>query len=214
MAGTGTGEKKANWFKRHKILTGLIALFVIIAATSGASGDKGNSNTTPKQQSTPAQNNQSVQPSKSDDSIKEGTYKVGTDLAAGEYRLIGSGYMQVSTDSTGSIDSIVTNDNFQNNTIVTVAEGQYFKFSGAKAYPIDKAPSVDTSKAGVFRVGKDLPAGEYKLTPEGGSGYVQVSSDSKGAMTSIVSNENFSADTYITVSDGQYLTVKRAHIVK
>ena len=35
--------------------------------------------------------------------------------------------MAILSDASGSIDSIITNDNFTNNKYVTVTEGQYLK---------------------------------------------------------------------------------------
>lgn len=150
-------------------------------------------------------------------STDAGIYKVGTDLAAGEYRLVangGNGYVEVATDSTGTLESIVTNSNFSTNAIVTIRKGQYFKFERALAYPINKSPTVDVYKEGTFKVGKDLPAGEYKIASTEDSGYVQVSRDSLNTFDSIVSNDNFEGNSYITVTNGQYLTLTRAHIVK
>ena len=65
----------------------------------------------------------------------------------------------------------------------------------------------------MFRVGIDLPAGEYKIHANK-SGYVEVSSDSSHQFRSIVMNDNFEGDKYVTVSDGQYLTLNRAAIVQ
>lgn len=146
---------------------------------------------------------------------KDGMYKVGSDIPAGEYVLIASasGYFQLSSDSTGSFESIIANDNFDTNTIVTISEGQYLTLTRCTAYGINDAPALDTSKEGMFKVGKDLAAGEYKIHSDS-DGYVQVSSSSDHSFESIVSNDNFSGDSYITVSDGQYLTLTRANIVQ
>lgn len=145
----------------------------------------------------------------------EGMYKVGTDIPAGEYVLIAttSGYFEIDSDSTGTLDSIIANDNFNTNTIVTISDGQYFTLTRCVAYNINEAPALDTTKEGMFKVGKDLPAGEYKIHSDE-SGYVEVSSNSSHVLDSIVSNDNFTGDSYITVSDGQYLTLTRAYIVQ
>lgn len=74
--------------------------------------------------------------------------------------------------------------------------------------------NTDTTKqAGMFKVGKDIQPGEYKVTSEG-MGYIQVSSDSTHGLHSIVTNDNFEGDKYITVADGQYLKLTRAKIVE
>lgn len=62
--------------------------------------------------------------------IGDGTYKVGTDIEAGEYRLTATsgtqGYWEVTNSSEADAD-IVGNDNFTGNTYVTVKDGQYLK---------------------------------------------------------------------------------------
>ena len=60
----------------------------------------------------------------------------------------------------------------------------------------------------MYRVGTDIPAGEYKVTCTNSVGcYLEVSKDSFGLLSSIVANDNIDTFTYITVSNGQYLTV-------
>lgn len=183
-------------------------------ATKNSAEGKGSTN---KKDQAKANDNSEDNAQKTPDveSWDDGMYKVGTDLLAGEYVLISniSGYFQVSTDSTGSLDSIVANDNFTTNSIISVSDGQYLTLKGCTAYKIGEEPALDTSKEGMFKVGKDIPAGEYKIHADS-DGYIEVSSDSSHNMTSIVSNENFTGDTYITVSDGQYLKLVRATIVQ
>lgn len=59
---------------------------------------------------------------------------------------------------------------------------------------------------GVYRVGKDIPAGEYQLKATGKyGGFFRITKDSTRAFDSIVSGDNFRNNTYITVIDGQYL---------
>ena len=64
---------------------------------------------------------------------------------------------------------------------------------------------------GMYKTGVDLPAGEYKVTADS-MGYAEVSSNSSHDMGSIVSNDNFQGEKYITVKDGQYLKLTRAKI--
>lgn len=66
---------------------------------------------------------------------------------------------------------------------------------------------------GKYKVGQDIPAGEYKLTANAGtSGYWEVN-DSSSPDADIVGNEVFDGSTYVTVSDGQYLTLNRCTAV-
>lgn len=153
--------------------------------------------------------------------IKAGTYKVGTDMQAGEYIFIASsalGYVECTTDSTGNLESIVFNDNVKGNIYLTVNDGEYLKATGGTLYPVEEAPTIVPSdgvyKDGMYKVGKDIPAGEYKviLTDTMGMGYYEVSTDSRHGIESIVTNENVQADTYLTISDGQYLKISGVEI--
>jgi predicted small secreted protein len=66
---------------------------------------------------------------------------------------------------------------------------------------------------GTYKVGVDIPAGEYKLTATGTSkGYWKVTNTS-AADADIVGNDNFSGSTYVTVTDGQYLTLERCSAI-
>jgi len=43
--------------------------------------------------------------------------------------------------------------------------------------------------------------------------YAEVSKDSKGTFESIVSNDNFDNEKYITISQGQYIKLVSCHII-
>lgn len=96
-------------------------------------------------------------------------YKVGTDIPAGEYVTVGSGYLQISSDSSGVL------------------------------------------KDGKYKVGVDFPAGEYKVAPNG-DGYLAVTTSASEPIGSIVTNNNFNTEKYITVQDGRYLKLNRASL--
>lgn len=64
----------------------------------------------------------------------------------------------------------------------------------------------------MFKVGLHIPAGEYKLVATRSLGYCEVSNSSKHTIGSIVSNDNFSGEKYITVRNGQYLKLSGCKI--
>ena len=141
---------------------------------------------------------------------KSGTYKVGTDMPAGEYVLTsskGSGYVSVSSDSSGELDSLIDNDNFGVQDYLIVNDGEYVTLgSGVTATPIDEAEVYSgTLSDGVFKVGRDLPAGEYQVSASGGSGYWARNYSGVGSSNDIIANNNFENSTYVTVEDGEYL---------
>ncbi|HOV40818.1 MAG TPA: hypothetical protein PLM59_03435 [Oscillospiraceae bacterium] len=149
----------------------------------------------------------------------EGMYKIGSDMPAGEYVLITNsfGYFAITSDSTGDFSSILANDNFLNRSIITVKDGQYLTLERCTAYAFDDAPEVDLSSGeiadGMYKVGTDIPAGEYKISDDSsGMGYVEVSNSSSHDLSNIVSNDNFNGERYITVSEGQYLKLSRAKL--
>lgn len=150
-------------------------------------------------------------------SYKPGMYKVGTDMPAGEYLLTSntSAYFDISKDSTGNLASIIANGIFTNRSIVTVSAGQYLTLRDCEAYLFASAPAAKPANGylpeGMYKVGVDLPAGEYKVIPDG-SGYLEVSSDSTHSLLSIVTNDIFEDERYITVKDGQYLTLRSAKL--
>lgn len=166
------------------------------------------------------QQKEQQKPEKKDDSIKAGMYKVGKDISAEEYILFGDAmaYYQVSKDSTGSLDSIISNDTFNNNRYITLTEGQYIEFRNAKMLPVDKAPilkAVDGKyPEGMYKVGRDIQPGEYKVVPDGnGNSYIEVSKASTGTLDSIITNDVFEAEKYITIKSGQYIKLVGCYLV-
>ena len=64
--------------------------------------------------------------------------------------------------------------------------------------------------AGMYKVGIDIPAGEYKVTPTGSaSAYYLVANDSSGEVSSWVTNASFDDVRNVTVKHGQYITLER-----
>ncbi|MDD3416360.1 MAG: hypothetical protein PHY47_20550 [Lachnospiraceae bacterium] len=205
--------------KRNKyiiIASSIIGALAIIGIVGSMLGDTPASTSVSEGAEAPE-----AQPS---NAIAGGMYKVGVDIPAGEYLLTSNSgafpsYVEVSSDSSGAFESIVANDNYFNRTYISVADGQYLKFDGS-AVPSGEAPAYQSDNGaypeGQYLVGKDIPAGEYKISLTEGSvsglGYIEVSSDSSASLDSIVSNANIQGDTYQSVSDGQYLTLSGCEI--
>ncbi|MGR0330350.1 hypothetical protein ACUU9X_20380 [Bacillus cereus] len=163
--------------------------------------------------------NKSVETANSATSFGEGMYKVGVDVPSGEYMLIaqnGVGYFSINSSS--SSNSILANDNFAGNSIITIENGQYVTINRAKMYPMNNAPSLTpvngTLSDGMYIVGKHLSAGEYKITSSSGQmGYFSINSGSTvSQLKNIIENGNFNGERYIKVNDGQYLKINRASI--
>lgn len=151
-----------------------------------------------------------------------GMYKAGSDIPAGEYVLISdpgeSSYFEITTDSTGTFESIISNDIFYGRSIVTVSEGQYINVSDAKIYNINEAPAINKSAKefpeGMYRVGIDIPAGEFTVAPtDTYGGYYEISSDSSHQFSSIIGNGSVDNQQYLTIVSGQYLILSRAKLI-
>lgn len=81
--------------------------------------------------------------------------------------------------------------------------------------PVESEPQSQPTQAaptsysdGLYRVGQDMPAGEYKLTATSTSGYWEVRGSSDPD-ADIIGNDFFKGATYVTVTDGQYLKLSR-----
>ncbi|WP_113673773.1 hypothetical protein [Vallitalea guaymasensis] len=158
-------------------------------------------------------------------SYKAGTYKVGTDIPSGEYIIevkgnILGGYFEISKDSSGELDSIIANDNIITHSYLTINEGEYLKLQNAVAISVeDKEPyePIDNKyQQGMYKVGVDIPAGEYKINMKEdsvmGFGYYEVTTDSSHTLETIVTNDNFENNAYIDLKEGQYIKLTDAFI--
>lgn len=200
-----------NWF------LWLIAIIGIVVISQNAMKSGGDESTiqTSKSDSSSAQ---PAQPAKTN-SVKGGQYKVGTDITAGEYVLVtkkgAKGSFQITKDSTAEYGSGILGGMVTNRLYVMVEDGQYIKIGSCDMYKTADAPKPDLSDGyyidGVYKVGVDIPAGEHKVISTGEDAYVAVKKD-PGGVSSIISNDLFANERYITVKDGQYLELTNAKI--
>lgn len=74
-----------------------------------------------------------------------------------------------------------------------------------KTVILDKNYSDVVIDAGMYIVGKDIPAGLYKLVSESGSGYWERLKNASGSFDAIIANGFFDGNTsYVEVKDGEY----------
>lgn len=153
--------------------------------------------------------------------LGDGEYKVGDDLPAGEYYVKCNSYnlyIEVASDSSGDLDSIIYNLNTEGGVYITVEDGEYLEISGGDLYEIDKAPDRGAEngyyKDGMYKVGEDIPAGEYNVESSGDLAYIEVASDSRHQIESIITNDNFENNKFVTLEDGQYITLNNGAQIK
>lgn len=141
-----------------------------------------------------------------------GTYKVGVDIPAGEYEVIGSSYIGITDDSTGYI---IDNDSSTKVNYIRVFDGETLTVVDSFdvecfIIPESEADGIDLPEytEGRYKVGKDIPAGNYQLISENGNGYYAISKYPIGntfGESNIKENEIFDDSTYVTVNEGDYL---------
>lgn len=156
-----------------------------------------------------------------------GSY-IKDDVAADEYafvRFSGSGSYYSEEDESGSI---IDNENFNSFGYVKVlgvgnieTRGVLIKTSAFEKLGVSSAKQIyeilnsktDYNQAGYYKVGVDIEAGRYIVESLGGSGYYSINSGPVGN-SDIVDNDNFNGRASINVSNGQYIEISRAQIIK
>lgn len=150
-----------------------------------------------------------------DNPYNSGMYKVGSDLPAGEYMFMSTGsrraYVCVSSDS--NQDDILENESFFGSYFLTVADGQYLEINrGSFVEASNGIVSINSDGSfgdGMYRVGIDIPAGEYKIAANDSErGYWCIYNDTNIPLD-IEDNSIFEGSSYVTVHEGQYLVINR-----
>ncbi|MEC4295158.1 hypothetical protein [Adlercreutzia shanghongiae] len=150
----------------------------------------------------------------SDAEYPSGSYLVGDTLPPGEYVFEPdpSGRYKVyeSLDSAELLDEGL----FEGPAILTVSEGQRIELDHARATPFERYPHElnPDRRAGMYKVGVDIPAGTYRaVAPGEDRGYWNITGSSEPGRTAIASGTFSGSDTF-TVEDGQYLRFNRCNI--
>jgi RNA polymerase subunit RPABC4/transcription elongation factor Spt4 len=201
----GKKNKKPFW-QTLLIVFVVIIVVSIIANIGGGSKEGGNQ--------TQITTNSEKQTTTNSNFIKAGMYKVGSEIAAGEYVVEATGnpgYFQIASDSSGEFDSIIVNDNLNKSEFgyVLVQDGDYIQLQNCRMYlsaektiqPVD----LDKIPSSTYKIGKDLPAGEYKLTVKRQPAYWERSKNPRDSVFGIIANDNIENSAYVRVSEGEYL---------
>ena len=146
-----------------------------------------------------------------------GTYRVGKDIPAGEYCLYAlNEYATVSISENDEIDygriAFFTTHQF-----VTVTDGEYLIVEDAEftladyITPFCAQPDGSYTEGG-YRIGIDMPAGEYYITSED-IGTAHIASSGNLTYEDTVYSIGVGTFIYITVRDGDYLSLERASAI-
>lgn len=144
-----------------------------------------------------------------------GSYKVGTDIPAGEYILFCEGTIALFRISSNSnTDDLISIDTFNYNSIISISDGQNLDLNFCYAIPIFKNPTIKTDGEGMFKIGLHLQPGKYTLKTTGKFGsYYQIYNSSLQGSEKLISESRFNGETNINVSDGQYLKLNGCKIL-
>ena len=155
--------------------------------------------------------------------LTNGTFKVGEDLDPGEYILVKNegefmGNYDITTDTTGDMESSIDSNAFENFSYIEVKKGQYLQLDKCTLYiPSELGDKFDFSNEkeltnGMFRVGKDVEPGEYKLEivndDDNAQGWYSLYNNLGGGYKGgpdLQDSDYFSGSKLITLKEGQYL---------
>ena len=152
-----------------------------------------------------------------------GMYKVGSDIPSGDYVLLPNvagdlASFEITSSPDRKQDSIISNDNFSGRELISISDGQYLNVSDAAIYKLSEAPAVNKSAKqfadGMYCVGTDIPAGDYKVVPTDSiSGYYEITSDNSHKFENMIGNQIVDHELYLTLENGQYIKLERAKLV-
>ncbi|WP_418775941.1 hypothetical protein [Intestinibacter bartlettii] len=198
-----------------KILS-IILCFVLCVSIVGCSSNSSSNSVQSNSENVKENKNYSLE-------LTNGTFKVGEDLDPGEYILVKNegefmGNYDITTDTTGDMESSIDSNAFENFSYIEVKKGQYLQLDKCTLYiPSELGDKFDFSNEkeltnGMFRVGKDVEPGEYKLEiasdDDNAQGwyslYNNLGKGYKGG-PDLQDSDFFSGSKLITLKEGQYL---------
>lgn len=200
-----------------KILS-IILCFVLCVSIVGCSSNSSSNSVQSNSENVKENKNYSLE-------LTNGTFKVGEDLDPGEYILVKNegefmGNYDITTDTTGDMESSIDSNAFENFSYIEVKKGQYLQLDKCTLYiPSELGDKFDFSNEkeltnGMFRVGigKDIEPGEYKLEITSNDAkaqgwyslYNNLGEGYKGG-PDLHDSDYFSGSKLITLKEGQYL---------
>ncbi|MDR2201925.1 MAG: hypothetical protein LBP26_04085 [Clostridiales bacterium] len=161
-----------------------------------------------------------------DGGYSPGQYKGGRDIPAGEYLIVDptdnslNRIQQLLAPNADFLSSdILFDKTFSYRHYVKIADGQYVSFKYGKLYEAAAAPKIiltgDFYKPGQYKVGADIPAGDYTLSvPEGATSTYEITMLPLCSLLSDahVANGILAQDSPIRLADGQYIHFDRGRL--
>lgn len=153
-------------------------------------------------------------PAKLTNSYKSGTYTVGKDIEPGEYVFLADDTSKQGLCRTPGKDSLYNYIYFTNRAYITLSNGAYINVANSTFYKLADAPKATTIDGilpeGMYKIGVDIPAGNYKIkSREDSYGTYKISNNSKHLT---YGSYTFS-DATVSVASGDYLTIEDGYII-
>ena len=155
----------------------------------------------------------------------DGVFKCGVDFQPGEYYILplhSGGNLYSVSDSPNTFPSTFY-ENWQLINKATFREGQFIKIEYcALMVPAEEVDTNNWWKYGVYEVGKDIPAGDYRiesiseeyhseLMHTGSTGAYQIC-DNSAENKPVVYELILQSQMYVTLKEGQYLGIVNAKL--
>lgn len=145
--------------------------------------------------------------------IEAGTYKVGTDIKAGDYVLVSDQAIVAKTiEPIWIYNNIIYESKGFNRDIITLTDGQYFELTtkSCMIYPVDLAPKIVVKNGvltpGMYKIGTDITAGKYKVD---NYAYAEITIYNGNTLRkNQVSYYMFSGSKELSFTDGQIICIK------
>lgn len=199
------GKDQRNFFMKHPILYTIIILIVIVSISNSGNNTNNISDTS----------NPSTDTTQSDNSntIKSGTYLVGTDIESGLYKvtlkdkITKMGYVERASSTDLEFDSILANIILTGDGYVEVKDNDVaVKLTGVEMEKIDLESLEKNIKTevsdGIYLVGYDIEPGRYKVTVTDTTtnmAYIERASAVSMGMEDIIANEIVQGQGYVEI---------------
>ena len=145
-----------------------------------------------------------------------GTYKIGKDIDPGEYVAYGLNSLDEQED-TEEIDGLFID--------LTLEENQYIEVESGIVLPKSSFDMNNLAQYGIYKVGQDIEAGEYKVASisdeyessyesvSGSLGACEVADEALGGNV-LKTVDLYDGQKYVTLEDGQYVRIVDAALYK
>jgi hypothetical protein len=212
-------KKKHPVLKVVMIVFGVIIAISVIASIAGGGNDSSGAQIAVNTSAGSGETAATPQGNSSAKYIRAGMYKIGSELPAGEYIVESTGamgYYQISSDSSGEFDSIIVNDTIERGAYgyIIVQDGDYLTVQSSRiisAQNLTITPKdLNDIPPSTYKIGKDLPAGEYKINPTDEMAYWERNRNPRSSIDGIIANDVLSESVYVTVRDGEYFKITGA----